>query len=95
MAPSAPTKASPLIPATPKPEDDGQQRANAGATGNAEHVGIGERVAQQHLQQGPGQRQQAATGETGQGARQAQAAHNLAGGAAAVVDQRRQDLEPG
>jgi hypothetical protein len=95
MAPSAPTKASPLMPADAETEDDGQQRADAGAARNAEHVGIGERVAQQHLQQRPGQRQQAAAGETGQRARQAQAAHDLAGGAAAVADQRRQDLEPG
>jgi hypothetical protein len=86
-------ESQPVYPGNAEPEDDGQQRANAGATRNTEHVGISERVAQQHLQQGPGQGQQAATGETGQGTRQAQAAHYLASGAAAVVDQRRQDLE--
>jgi hypothetical protein len=52
-----------------------QQREGRRAAGDAEHVGIGERVAQQDLHQHPGQRQQAADGEGAERARQAQLAH--------------------
>ena len=63
----------------------------AGAAGDAEHVGIGQRIAQQHLHQRAGQRQQAAAGEGGQRARQAQLADDRRAGAAivAVVESER------
>ena len=48
------------------------QRADGGAAGDAQHVRIGQRIAQQHLHQRAGQREQAADGERRQRARQAQ-----------------------
>jgi hypothetical protein len=70
-----------------------QQRAHRRAAGDAEHVGVGQGVAQQHLHQRAGQRQQAAAGEGGQRARQAQAAHHFRRHAAtAVAEQARPDV---
>jgi len=58
-------------------DHDGEQGADAGAAGNAEDVGVGERVAQQYLHQRASQRQQAAAGEAGEGARQAQLTNDV------------------
>ncbi|RDU96598.1 hypothetical protein DWV00_23770 [Trinickia dinghuensis] len=52
------------------------------ATGDAEHVGLGQRIAQQDLQQRTGEREQRAARETRDGARQAQRPHDLAGNVA-------------
>jgi hypothetical protein len=74
-------------------EQHRRERADRRAAGNTEHIGVGQRVPQQHLHQGAGQRQQGAAGEGGQRARQAQAEHDVgAGAAAAVADKSRQDF---
>jgi hypothetical protein len=65
IAASAPTKASAIDAGSAEAEHDGQHRADTGPAGNAQHVRIGQRIAQQHLQQRAGQRQQAAAGKTG------------------------------
>ena len=52
------------------------ERADRGAAGDAEDVRIGERIAQQHLHQRAGEREQTADGESGERARQAQFAHD-------------------
>jgi hypothetical protein len=66
-----------MIQPAAAPEQHGEQRADRRAAGNAQHVGVGQRVAQQHLHQRAGQGQQAAAGEGGQGARQAQATDDV------------------
>ena len=48
------------------------ERADRGAARHAEHVGVGERVAEQRLHQDAGQRQHDAGAECGERARQAQ-----------------------
>jgi hypothetical protein len=77
MAASAPAKANAVDEAQRQAEPAWRQRADRGPAGDAQHVGIGQRVAQQHLHQRAGQRQQAAAGEGGQRARQAQAADHF------------------
>ena len=61
-------------------EQDGKQRAATGAAGNAQHVRISQRIAQQHLHQRPGQREQPAAGKSGQRARQTQFEHDIDAG---------------
>ena len=59
-------------------QHQGEQRGDRGAARHAEHVRVGQRVAQQHLQQRPGQPQQSADGKRGQRPRQAQVEHDVA-----------------
>ncbi len=60
-----------------QPGEHGRQRADRRAARNPQHVGIGQRIAQQHLHQGTRQRQQPAAGEGRQRTRQAQAADDF------------------
>jgi hypothetical protein len=69
------------------------QGTDRGAAGGAHHVGIGQRVAQQHLHPGAGHREQAAGGERGQRARQPQLVHDLRGDAAIGHEHRAQQLD--
>ncbi|KAH0439048.1 hypothetical protein KCU90_g3314, partial [Aureobasidium melanogenum] len=59
--------------------DHRDQRECGGPARHAQYPGLGQGVAQQHLQQRTGQRQQRAAREAGQRARQTQRAHDLAG----------------
>ena len=59
--------------------EQGDGGAERGATGRAENVGIGQRVAQQSLERGAGQRQRGADGHRGDDARQAQLEHDRLG----------------
>jgi hypothetical protein len=70
-----------------QPRRHPQQGEQAGAAGNAEQVGLGQRVAEQGLHQGPGHRQQSAAGESRRHARAAQLGEDLPG-QLAVVRQR-------
>jgi hypothetical protein len=76
-------------------EQHRQQRTHRRAAGDAQHVGIGQRVAQQHLHQGAGQRQQSAAGKGRQRARQAQVAHHFGRHAFAVAEERSQYVAGG
>ena len=53
-------------------DQHGRERGTGGAATGAEDVGVGERIAQQHLHQHAGDREQPADGKRGQRARQAQ-----------------------
>jgi len=55
----------------------GQKRTDRRAAGYAQYIGIRQRIAQQHLHQGTGQRQQTAASKGAQGTRQTQAAYHL------------------
>ena len=65
---------------------------SAGPAADPEHVRIGERVAQQHLGQGAGESEQTAAGESGERARQAQAAHHLGRHRVFRPEQRRENI---
>ena len=81
-----------------QPEQNGENRSDAGATGNTKNVRVGERIAQQDLQQGTCQRQQSAARETGKRARQTQAHYHFGRDAvttAAAVGQHPQHVPQG
>ena len=71
--------------------DHGEQRADRRAAGHAEHVGVGERVAEQRLQQHAGQREEAPDPERRQHPRQPHRERHAAGHAVAGTQQCRQD----
>ena len=88
---NAPRERRRRIDQRPRPASIARQRADGRAAGDAEHVRIGERIAQQHLHQRAGERERAADGERGQRARQPQLAHDRARRCVAVGRQRAQD----
>ena len=57
---------------------DREQRQHRGTARYAEHVRVGERIAQQYLQHRPGEREEAADREGRQGPRQPQLQHHVA-----------------
>lgn len=61
----------------PGPQGHGGQGAHRGAAGDAQDIRFRQRVAQQHLEQHPGQGQQPAAGEGGEQPRQAQLPHDV------------------
>ncbi len=76
-----------------QPGEHGAEGADRGTARQAQHIGIGERIAQQHLHQRARQRKQAADGKRSQRARQAQLRHNLAGDAVSRGGERLQQLK--
>lgn len=73
-----------------EPEEHGQQRRGGRAARHAEHVGVGQGIAQQHLKKRPGQREQPAHCEGGDGARQPQLPNEQRRGAAVAGERREQ-----
>ena len=87
---SAPTKAA-GITATAMPASIADSAATAAPPGDSQHVRIGQRIAQQDLQQRAGEREQPADGERRQRARQPQLAHDRDGRVRAFAHQRAED----
>ena len=74
------------------PDHQRAERADRRAAGDAEHIGIGERIAQQHLHQRARDREQSADGERGECARQPQIADDGGAFGLRVAGQRCRDV---
>ncbi len=73
-------------------EQDRRERADRGAAGDAENVGIGERISEQHLQQRAGKREQRAAGESCERPRRAHAPDDLSRDLVAATEERVGEL---